>query len=214
LTSEYPPTYFRFNELYPKLRGALEQRVSGSPLRERVKIYGGDVNEVVHIVCDEIQAVDKEAAANKQWSTLNIAFLDPNWLELHWTTVARLASMKRMDLIINFSTQGVVRSIGAKKFDTVDLFFGTDKWREVDDPNNEPVARRRALIDFYRKRLIEFNYHIDIDPNLGGDDIAVSNSKKSQVYSLIFASKHELGDKFWKQAVKKAKPPKLPGFDF
>ncbi len=206
LNAVHPATQFRFNESDPVLKSALDQRVSVSPLKDRIKIYQGDINEIVNQVCGEIQTLDKIRGS------LNLAFLDPEGLELKWSTIKQLASIKRMDLIINFSTGGLVRAIGKGYIDVVDQFFGTDKWREVDIYPNNPPARRRALIDFYRKNLEKFGYHIEIDPNLGGDDIAFNNSKNAQVYSLIFASKHELGDKFWKQAAKNVKPPRLPGF--
>lgn len=212
LASPHPATQFRFNEFDPVNKTALERRVSASPLKERVKIYQDDVNQIVLRVCEEITNKDRNRTKDR-WSTFNIAFLDPEGLELHWSTVEALASMKKMDLIINFSTGGIVRSIGRGNYLAVDNFFGTTQWKEVDVPNDDPVKRRRSLIDFYRQRLEKFGYHIDIDPNLGGDDIAVNNSKNAQVYSLIFASKHVLGDKLWKQAAKRVKPPRLPGFD-
>ena len=211
LTAAHPATQFRFNEYDLVYKSALEQRVSVSPLLDRVRIYQADVNEVVTEICEEILARDR-GRKSEEWSTLNIAFLDPEGLELHWSTVEALASIRRMDLIINFSTGGIVRSIGRKNLQAVDRFFGTTTWREV-DVTRDPVKRRRALIDFYRQRLEKFGYHIAIDPNLGGDDIAVNNLRNAQVYSLIFASKHELGDKFWRAAAKQVKPPRLPGFD-
>ena len=212
LASKFPPTHFRFNEKDEECNEALRIRASSSPLYGRVEIYQDDVNEVVSRICGEISLNDQQARAIGHWSAFNIAFLDPEGLELHWTTVEQLASMNRMDLIINFSTQGLVRAIGSESYDAVDRFFGTDQWKEIDEPHGNPSARRRALIDFYRQRLAQFGYYIDIDPNLGGNDIAVSNSKNSQVYSLIFASKHELGDRFWSEAAKRVKPPRLPGF--
>lgn len=207
LTSPYPATHIRVNELDPQLNKALQQRVHASPYADRVRIYQEDANKVVQDICDEISNPDINRAS------LNIAFLDPEGIELAWTTVEQLAKINRMDLIINFSTSGLVRAIGAGHVDAVNRFFGTDRWKEVDNTSDDPVKRRRSLIDFYRSRLEVFNYKIEIDPNLGGNDIAVNNSKNSQVYSMIFASKHELGEKFWRKAAKSVKPPKLPGFD-
>ncbi len=207
LTSPYPSTHFRFNELNTELGDALEKRVSKSSLADQVKIYHQDVNSVVDEVSEEIRLSDRTSGS------LNVAFLDPEGLELHWSTVTKLASIKRMDLIINFSTRGVIGAIGAGYLQAVDQFFGTPTWREVDKYPNNPTKRRRVLIDFYRQNLEKFGYNIEIDPDLGGSDIAVNNSRNSQVYSMLFASKHPLGEKFWKQAAKSVKPRKLPGFD-
>ncbi|MBZ0321391.1 MAG: three-Cys-motif partner protein TcmP [Anaerolineae bacterium] len=212
LASPFPATRFIFNEKNAENRNALEQRVSISPLKERVTIYQADLNELVSNICDEIRERDRQAKLEQKWSTFNIAFLDPEGLELKWSTVAQLAQITRMDLIINFSMNGIVRNIGSGNLQIIDEYFGTTAWRDIDKYPDDKVKRRRTFIDYYRQRLIEFGYHIVIDPDLGGDDIAVNNSKNAQVYSMIFASKHELGDKFWKQAAKDAKPPRLPGF--
>lgn len=202
LTAPHPATHFRFNENNADLenaQSALQMRVEKSPIANRVEIYNEDANIIVDKICQEI---------NGHSGSLNIAFLDPDGLELKWSTVAKLASIKRMDLIINFSTSGIVRNIGIENFPLLNEFFGTDQWIQVDTPN-DPVKRRRAFIDFYRQRLEKFGYYIAIDPDLGGHDIAVTNSKNSQVYSMIFASKHKLGDDFWKKAAKSVTQPKL-----
>lgn len=214
LVIDHPFTQYRFNELNLEANEALQKRVQASPLANRVQIYQEDVNQVVDRVCEELHSQDIRAKKAGKWSTFNIAFLDPEGLELHWSTVEKLAQVTRMDLIINFSTGGILRSIGRGHSQAIDQFFGTDEWQSNNDiiQTVSTVKRRRALIDLYRERLKQFGYYIEVDPNLGGDDIAVSNSKNAQVYSMIFASKHPLGDKFWKQASKQAKPPKLPGF--
>jgi three-Cys-motif partner protein len=207
LTAAYPATHFWFNDYDTVTKTALEQRVATSPIHDRVEIFQGDVNQVVTQVCAEINARDRRE------SSLNIGFLDPEGLELQWATVEQLARIARMDLIINFSTSGIVRALGKGYEQSVDSFFGTGEWRNIYKPHDNAATKRRAFIDFYRQRLEQFGYQIDVDPNLGGDDIAVNNSRNSQVYSLIFASKHPLGDKFWKAAAKSVKPPRLPGFD-
>jgi three-Cys-motif partner protein len=211
LTTEHPFTQYRLNELEPNLKAALETRVSASPLAPYVRVYQKNVNQIVRDICKEIHERDK--VRNEKWSTFNIAFLDPEGLELKWNTVRQLAQVHKMDLIINFSTNGLLRSIGAGYYDVVDEFFGTNKWRDGYKPNENATQKRRALIDFYLKRLQAYEYFIDIDPNFGGADLAVKNSKDAQLYSLIFASKNQLGEKFWKETLKQTRPPRLPGFE-
>ncbi len=211
LTIPHPATHFIFNELDPQLCNALRQRVSASELQDQVTIFQADLNEIVGQICDEISAGDRRASASGKWSSLNVAFLDPEGLELHWQTVERLAQMSRMDLIITFPTGGLLRTIGRGYLERVDEFFGTTGWRSVYDQSRS--WPRRALIDFYRQNLEKFGYHIDIDRDLPRDYIAVNNSRNAQVYSLIFASKHPLADKFWRQAAKSVQPRKLPGFE-
>jgi three-Cys-motif partner protein len=206
LTAPHPATHFRLNEWDSENKAALEQRVAASPLVDRVKIYADDLNSVVHTICAQIDHAGP---------SLNIAFLDPEGLELKWTTIERLAKVERMDLIINFSTQGIFRLKGRGEtgdIERLNEFFGSTRWQQINLTTNAAQGRRE-LIDFYRQQLEKFGYHIEIDPNLGGHDLAVNNSRNAQVYSMIFASKNPLGDKFWKQATKRVKPPKLPGFE-
>lgn len=210
LTTEYPFTQYRFNELKPEIKSALETRVRASNIHERVKIFQDDANEIVRSICDEIKLRDKTKDRNL-YSTLNLAFLDPEGLELHWSTVEHLASVNKMDLIINFSTSGLRREIGAQHYDIVDRFFGSTKWRKAIEIT-DATKKRRYLIDTYLSQLKQFGYNVEVDPDLGSHDIAFKNSRNAQVYSLIFASKNPLGDKFWREAAKRTKPPKLPGF--
>ena len=210
LTVPHPATHLRFNELNPKLNSTLEKRIETSELKERVKLYQADLNTVVDEICNEIYDADIEARRVNKWSTLNIAFLDPEGLELHWATVEKLAKLKKMDLIINFSTQGVRRVAGSNNTESLDRFFGTPDWKSV--YAGMKTGERREIIDFYRRRLEQFGYYIDIDPDIGGDYMEVRNSRNSEVYSMIFASKSPLGEKFWRQAAKSAKPPRFPGF--
>ncbi len=210
LLNEYPFTQYRFNELNPELAQALQQRINTSPLHNRVKIYQKDANEVVTEICDEIRRVEK-SKTKEQWSTLNLAFLDPEGLELHWSTVEQLAQISKMDFIINFSTSGIIRSIGANYVDAVNRFFGNADWQSG-DLSGDIVKRRRSLIDIYLNQLKKLDYFIEIDPELGTHDISFKNSRNTEVYSLIFASKSQLGDKFWRQARKSSSPRRLPGF--
>jgi three-Cys-motif partner protein len=210
LTTEYPFTQYRLNERGEEENSALRQRISASPLNSRTQVYQQDVNQVVEVICGEIDAVDAKRLKGK-WPCLNVAFLDPEGLELHWSTVARLAQVNRMDLIINFSTGGIRRSYGRSNLEAIDHFFGNTIWRDVMQ-SGDPTNQRRGLINLYRGQLQQFGYYVDVDPDLGSHDLAMRNSKNTEVYSLIFASKHELGDKFWRQAGKSTQPPKLPGF--
>ncbi len=212
LTAKYPPTEFvlnEYNEQEPDLWLALSERISVSPLASTVTLYQADVNEIVNVVCESIEQKDRLARSEGRWPSLNYAFLDPEGLELHWETVKKLAAIDRMDLIINFSTSGLVRVIGSGGNEAkLHQFFGTDEWKTIYDPQQSPAQRRQALIDFYRSNLARFGYKIEIEE----EHIPVKNSRNAEVYSLIYASKHPLGNKFWNRVAKAVQPPKLPGF--
>ena len=212
LTATFPFTQYRFNELDEANFNVLQQRVNSSPLKASIKVYQADANQVVDEICDEIEKRDQEFIKGV-FSCLNVVFLDPEGLELHWDTVVRLAKMKRMDFIINFSTGGINRLLGTNKVENIqhiDRFFGTSDWPHSLDKKAD--GKRRAWIDFYLGRLLQFGYKIEIDPEWGNMEMAIKNSKNVQVYSMIFASKHTLGSKFWGQSTKKAQGPKFQGF--
>lgn len=155
LKAPNPPDRFIFNELKKKAHQALTQRVTSSPLRERISVFQADANDIVDQVCNEIAEQDriadlKTSESIRVWSAFNIAFLDPEGLEIDWETISKLAQLKKMDLIINFSTSGVRRSIGRGNLQAVDRFFGTPDWRHVlEQPGSH--MKRGTLIEFIER---------------------------------------------------------------
>jgi three-Cys-motif partner protein len=165
-----------------------------------------DVNQAVNSVCDEIRQIDGKFIKDV-YSSFNIAFLDPEGLELTWETVEKLGSMSKMDLIINFSTGGLNRT-RIRTPELGDAFFGTDEWRRIVNDEANATQKRRAWIDLYVRRLGELGYTFQADDE-GEAEIVAKNSKNVQVYSIIFASKNKLGLKLWREAVNRARHPRL-----
>lgn len=208
LQCRIPFKNFRFNELEALPFDALTKRVSAHALKDRVKITQLDVNQAVDTVCQEIEDIDRPFIRG-QYPSFNIAFLDPEGLELHWETVAKLGAMKRMDLIINVSTSGLNRVQRAAP-DSGTRFFGTDEWLSVVSGSDDATTKRRKWIDLYRQRLTQLGYtsieDVEFQP-----EIVARNSRNVQIYSIILASKHELGDGLWRTAVMRTQR-RLPGF--
>lgn len=204
LTCEVPFEGYLFSEKDVLLASALKQRIQASERKDRVKILQTDANEAVHTFAAEIDSLDRIYLPGK-WPSLNIAFLDPEGLELEWTTIHRLGSINRMDLIINFSTGGLNRTRKIAP-EVGDKFFGTNQWRSIVSDDADAAAKRRKWIDFYLDQLTELGYKHQMDDRA---EIIAKNSKNVQVYSVIFASKHELGLKLWAEAVKRAQQPRL-----
>jgi len=196
LTTEYPFTGCYFVDADAENTVTLQTRCDVSPHRDRVHIYTGDSN----ILIDDIVAKLKQ----DEHRSLNLAFLDPEGLELRWETVAKLASIRRMDLIINYPEGGLNRTM-SKVFEntdetSVDRFFGTRSWREI-------YAQWRLtrhdgihgqLIDLYKSRLQTLGYSEIRQADEIGDEPLMRNVKRrAPLYRLLFASKHPLGQKFW-----------------
>lgn len=208
LTAPHSFTHYRFVEIDPHCADALNKRSSVSDRWDAIKIITDDCNEAVDEIVEEIRVLDRPYIAGS-WPCLSLAFLDPEGLELKWETVEKLGQMKRMDLIINFSTSGFLRNVGQlieKETSTrIDSFFGTPEWkdvyRKVADKDGSHV--RREMLDFYKKRLAALGYTIH------PEERTFHNRNNTQIYTLIFASKHDLGNKFWSDAIREVSQPKL-----
>lgn len=197
LTTTHPFTGYFFADLSNENTKALQQRCAASPNSQRVDIRTGDCNDLVNDIVAHIKQDD--------WRSLNLAFLDPEGMELQWKTVAKLATVQRMDLIINYP-QGTLNRNMHQAFETegqtsVDGFFGDREWRNIyQDWQNSgsPLGIHRRLIDFYKERLQDLGYTEVLRDDQVGDEPLIRNAKRrAPLYRLLFASKHPLGHDFW-----------------
>ena len=208
-TTRYPYSNLFLVEKGASVYEALEKRVGASSSVENVNLYNEDCNVAVDTIVARIRQIDSEFI-DGVWPCLNLAFLDPEGLEVEWRTVKKLASLQRMDLIINFSTSGITRNarkaVDNEDFTTVDRFFGTRDWRSVYERTRiaGSAAVRRELIDFYLGRLHEMGY-----VETKRQEREFKNQRNVQIYTMIFASKSELGIKFWNGAVDEVRQPRL-----
>jgi len=196
LTTTYPFTGYHFVEYEPDNMQALRQRCMASDLSDCIHIYNGDCNVLV----DQIVADLKR----DEGRSLNLAFLDPEGLELQWATVAKLASIRRMDLIINYPQYGLTlnmkRAFASTGETAVDRFFGDEGWRAIYDEwqRTRHLGIHRRLIDWYKSRLQTLGYQeVRRDDEVGGEPLMRNVTRKAPLYRLLFASKHPLGSKFW-----------------
>lgn len=189
-------TDYFFVEWDAQLCEALKTRCAPLKDQYRIEIFNDDCNVAVDKIVKHINLVDRDPYSKTYWTSLTLAFLDPEGLELHWDTVVKLANL-RTDLLINFSIQGLKRN--AKKFmnaesgsTEIDRFFGTTAWREIPfKPSGKTPGHE--WIEYYQSRLTQLGYK-------WGTAISVKNRKQAELYRLIFASKHELGIEFWEKA--------------
>lgn len=208
LTTEYPFTDYFFVDMDKENIEALKIRSNATGIAaNKIHFLTGDANEKVHEITREIRQIDKPYIPNV-WPSLNLAFLDPNGVEeLKWDIVAELAQMKRMDLIIHYSQQGVERlvknSVNSPNATALDRFFGDDGWREVYKQHKDSVAGyHRPLINYYKSKLKMLDYvEVKDDEEIWTEPL-MRNQKNAPLYRLLFASKNELGVKFWKDITK------------
>ncbi|MDE0610571.1 MAG: three-Cys-motif partner protein TcmP [Anaerolineaceae bacterium] len=211
LIAKHTFTHYRFIEADPVNCRALAERSQASARESRVQILRGDCNILVNDVVNEIRAFDNRQQHGSR-SSLNLAILDPEGLELEWTTVEKLGRLNRMDLIINFSTSGITRNarraVKTGQTDRIDSFFGTNEWQEIYvSAPQDSTHKRRALLDFYKSRLHDLLKYKTIKTT--EDEAVFHNNRNVQVYTLIGASKHELGMNFWVDSVRTVTQPRL-----
>jgi len=207
LTAPHPFTRYFFADQEQENIATLRQRCSVSPWQDRVQYFVGDSNLIVDEIVDHILQVDREYVPG-QWSSLNLAFLDPEGLDLHWDTVETLASLNRMDLVIHYPLMGLRRAtphaFKSSEENRVDLFFGDREWREIYKEWQGRGQLHARLIDHYKQRLYELGYQEVLRDDETGDEPLIRNARRrAPLYRLLFASKHPLGHKFWHQVTRR-----------
>ncbi len=198
LTTQHPFTGYYFVDNDPRNVASLTKRIEASEHVNLVRTYVGDSNQLVNSIA--------AALMKEQYESLNLAFLDPEGFELHWMTVARLASVRKMDLIINYSKGGLNRilkqCLDAGDETPLDKFFGGREWRDV--VLTQPKAsHHRGLLDLYKRKLQALGYQDVRNSDELGDEPLMRNEKQAPLYHLIFASKSDLGHKFWYEVTRR-----------
>lgn len=126
---------------------------------------------------------------------LHIALIDPfSPSTFKWSTIAKLAAVKRMDLLIHFPTGPTKRNFLHHGFhETIDEMVGTPSWRSrVHAAENVP-----KLIDVLREQLVALGYEGE-----RVNTLPVHTEKNLLLYHLVFASKDERGTAIWKSITK------------
>ena len=196
LTAKHPFTGYFFVDFDDENTQALHERCRASALSDRVRVLTGDCN----VEIDNILAQMKPDSDR----SLNLAFLDSEGLELRWDTVAKLSSLRRIDLIINYPQGGLNRvmpqAIQEEGDTLVDGFFGGRDWRAV---YQEWLVSRGLdlhwrLLDLYKSKLQATGYReVKRDDEVGDEPLMRNAKKNAPLYRLLFASKHALGNQFW-----------------
>jgi three-Cys-motif partner protein len=207
LTTEYPFTDYYFIDSDKESTDSVRTRSTATLIpQDRIKCWTGNANQKVLDVANEIKKIDGEFIPDV-WSSLNLAFLDPEGLELEWNTVAELAKLNKMDLIIHYSQQGIKRmadrALESKKELIIDRFFGDTEWRRVyESCKDDATGIHRPLIDYYKSKLNRLGYVEVKDSDEVWAEPLMKNSNNAPLYRLLFASKSPLGVKFWKDVTK------------
>jgi three-Cys-motif partner protein len=141
-----------------------------------------------------IQAVD--AVLNKlDRYGLHFAFLDPyNLAAIPFEVIRKLASIRRMDILIHVSVQDLQRNLRkyvAQDNSPLDAF--APGWREqVGDTQDQLIVRGKILEHWARLLKAE-------GMNTAETHELVTGSKNQPLYWLAFAARHDRALYFWEQ---------------
>jgi three-Cys-motif partner protein len=174
-----------FVEESKELIEALKKRCKNSPKFNRVEFIEGDCNKVVDRI---IPHVDPRG--------LNLIFIDPTGIDIHYKTIEKIVNDKRADLLINVQLgMDITRNfhIYKKKGDTskLGLFLGGNvDWDKLKKPQD--------AVKLYKERIKTLGYQ-----TVEFKDVTIRNTQNAQMYFLLFASKNPKGLHFWTEITKK-----------
>ncbi len=198
LTTRYPFTGYHFVDLNEANIVALRERCLATGSGAAIRAVVGDCNTEADTIVDLLRPTAHRS--------LNLAFLDPEGLELQWNTVAKLASLPRMDLVINYPEGGLNRLMRkvykATRETSVDRFSGDRQWRDVYRAwmTSRRLPVHRQLIDLYKRKLAALGY---VEIHHFEEPLVRNTIRSAPLYRLLFASKHPLGDKFWHEVTRR-----------
>lgn len=137
-------------------------------------------------------------------STISFAFVDPFSLNLHFSTVEKLSKVGKVDFLILLALQMDANRnfIYYSEDDNkkVDLFIGKNNWREPF--KNMEISRNdfiSYLSNMYDENMDRLGYKVKsegLKPKVDAEEYNLA------LYYLAFYSKHELGNKFFKEIQK------------
>jgi three-Cys-motif partner protein len=191
-------TRFIFIDIDTRAARALERRLASHPNANKVEIWNGDCAEVI----DRL---------NFSRDGLTFTFVDPTGIsQVPFSLIAKLRRKTRGDILINVAHgMGIKMNLhqytpDADEDCALTQFLGNDSWKKnVGKPHDEFF---RLYLDAYRDSLAGIGLHHS------RNHVMVNMKKNVPLYLLLFASAHELGQKFWNTAVSGSNPQSIiPG---
>lgn len=180
---------------------ALEKRTSG---RAGIRIEEGDSNVLINNLTSDLL---------KKPYRYHFAFVDPFGPDgLKFETLKSLAKLNRMDMLIHFPIGAIKRNLRnwiKGKNTILDSFLGTEDWRNALNGISKSETFR-ILIDIFKKQLESIGYPEEGLKMAASKNniyhelptVPIKNTKEVDLYVLILASKHKLGQKIWNSVIR------------
>jgi three-Cys-motif partner protein len=145
----------------------------------------------------EAETVVDQVIASLDPRGLHFAFLDPyNLGALPFVIIEKLASVKRMDLLVHVSAMDLKRDLHnyVRPEGPKDLDHFAPGWREHVNIKQRQDVVRKEIFEYWRSLIKRLG-------TSSNDCVeAIENSKSSELYWLVFIARHKLAHKLW-QAV-------------
>lgn len=191
-----PFTHLRLFELGVRRAGRLESMIAEHPGRD-ARVIRGDCNVAM-----------ASALADLPVPAPTFAFLDPDGMELRWSTIRAIADHKRayaersgrskVEMWILFSSAGIVRMLSSNRalaeaegypLKVAQLYGAWGPWQAVWDARLRkeisPGDAKKAYLFLYMDRLANLGYeHLLVRP--------MENSR-NELYAMVFVSDHDAG---------------------
>jgi three-Cys-motif partner protein len=163
-------------------------------LRERLLFY----SDRAHVVEGDCNDRVQDLLSVVPRFGLNLALVDPFGLAgLKFETLRQLASVARMDLIVHFPTGDIKRNLVQHKSTEkwLDEALGTATWRNRQRDRTDVAA----LVAVLMERLCDLGYsksQVKSHPS-------IKNDQGVPLYHLVYASKHDRGNKIWNSVLRR-----------
>lgn len=189
-------TKFIFVEMNRKGAEALASRIENHPNASKVEIWCGDCSKAI----ERISIPPRSLA---------FTFIDPTRIgHAPFTLITTLASKARSDILLNIPVGTDIKRnlhnyLTRSGVDApLTKYLGSEDWRNL--ATNSPSNFCRGFVQLYELQLRNLGY------KFVGKLQQVTTPTNVPLYYLFFASKHQLGEKFWNDALKRINTPELP----
>jgi three-Cys-motif partner protein len=174
----------------PEVLSCLKKRLAGHPKFSQIAFIEGDCNEVI-----------EEVRFASPADHLTLAFIDPTGLQIRFRTIQRLVQNRSVDLLMTLQFgMGIRRNLNQYiKAESAKLtaFLGNAEWRKDASEGGSASQVLRRIKSRYLHHLRELGYLPVRDR-----EIDIRNDQNVLLYFIAFASRHPLGGKFWREAIK------------
>jgi three-Cys-motif partner protein len=170
----------------PEVIAILRERTNSHPKKDCIRLIEGDCNTVIEDIRSALPA-----------NHLTLAFIDPTGLQIQFKTIRRLVENRKVDLLMTIQFgMGIrmnIRQYKAADSAALSGFLGNDSWREDVTAGGTVSDVCRRILERYMGELRKLGLKTV-------REIPVrSNQNNLLLYFMVLASRHPLGEKFWRK---------------